>query len=125
MFIDPRAGANDRPFGTRIDFDGDGHLDVVAGVGCDDETAGAATVYLGAAAVSLSAPSMRIPNPEGATGRSFASHLAYAGDVNGDGFGDLLVGAPSSMLVGRVYLYVGSTAGLQTSPLSTLTGSTI
>src|SRR5690606_31338646 len=43
-----------------------------------------------------------------------------AGDVNGDGFSDLLVGAPSfdgnDVNEGRVFVYFGSPTGLATSP---------
>lgn len=44
-----------------------------------------------------------------------------AGDVNGDGYGDVLVSAafrrgPGGMHAGRVYLFLGSAAGLGTTP---------
>ena len=45
----------------------------------------------------------------------FGKAVAGAGDVNGDGFSDLLVGAPQFVTVsdaGRVYAYYGSAAGL-------------
>ncbi len=44
-----------------------------------------------------------------------------AGDVNGDGYGDVLVSAafrrgPGGMHAGRVYLFLGSASGLSTTP---------
>jgi hypothetical protein len=46
----------------------------------------------------------------------FGSSVATAGDVNGDGYSDVLVGAPQydngQANEGRVYLYYGGAAGL-------------
>ncbi|MBK6938813.1 MAG: FG-GAP repeat protein [Planctomycetes bacterium] len=52
-------------------------------------------------------------------GASYGSSLANAGDVNGDGIDDLLVGAseyddvPASNIQGRMFLYLGSANGLE------------
>ena len=56
----------------------------------------------------------------------FSSTIAGAGDVNGDGFGDLLIGAtpsgdPSSLPLRQAYLYQGGPTGLGTAPASTPT----
>ena len=52
--------------------------------------------------------------------------LSAAGDVNGDGFGDVVVGAPGySSNTGRVYVYLGSALGLATSPDTVLTGEAV
>jgi hypothetical protein len=43
--------------------------------------------------------------------------------VNGDGYADVVVGANgASSFAGQVYLYLGSAAGLASSPAVTLTG---
>src|SRR4030043_811274 len=51
---------------------------------------------------------------------SFAASVASAGDVNGDGFADVVVGAPyytnDQLKEGRAYAYYGSDSGLPSSP---------
>lgn len=50
----------------------------------------------------------------------FGGAVSAAGDVNGDGFDDLIVGAPAFdgavADAGRVYLFLGSAAGLAAAP---------
>ncbi|MCB9682501.1 MAG: FG-GAP repeat protein [Alphaproteobacteria bacterium] len=57
---------------------------------------------------------------------AFGRAVALAGDVNGDGFADALVGAPAfdgaAQAQGRVYLFLGGPAGLATTPAQTWTG---
>jgi serine/threonine-protein kinase len=55
----------------------------------------------------------------------FGLAVARAGDVDQDGFEDLLVGAPQgdSAEAGRIYLYRGGIAGLDPSPTWTATGT--
>ena len=54
------------------------------------------------------------------TGAGFAAAVATAGDVNGDGFDDVIVGAPSYEdgrdRLGRAFAYLGSASGLATTP---------
>ena len=58
-------------------------------------------------------PSWTVVSDE--TDDEFGSSAASAGDVNGDGYGDVIVGAPNYHRVGRAFLYLGSASGL-TSP---------
>ncbi len=51
-----------------------------------------------------------------AAGARFGTSAASAGDVNADGFDDLIVGAPDQAPVGGAWLYMGSAAGLEAAP---------
>jgi hypothetical protein len=94
------------------DVNGDGFGDLVVGQ-CDlDKTAGAsgaAYVYLGSpTGISTTATVLPQPLPNIAFGYAAAS----AGDANGDGYGDLVVGAAD----GVAYLYLGGPSGIGTTP---------
>jgi len=106
---------NTMQFGASVatagDVNGDGYADVV--VGTPGDGSGWAFLYLGSASGLATIPSWTVedPQPNGFYGAS----VATAGDVNGDGYADVLVGAwgyinPTSL--GRVFLYLGSAAGL-------------
>lgn len=43
-------------------------------------------------------------------GEEFGASVAIAGDVNGDGYDDLIVGAPSTSAKGHAYIYFGGTS---------------
>ncbi len=96
------------------DVNGDGYADVIVGVA----TMSTAFLYLGSASglsatpIPVAAPSMGMTN--------FGQSVAGAGDVNGDGFGDLLVGATD-----QVYLYLGSSSWSQaaSSPIQIMYGN--
>ena len=47
---------------------------------------------------------------------AFGNAVDNAGDVNGDGFSDVVIGAFAYDNIGRAYVYQGSTTGLGTSP---------
>jgi len=53
----------------------------------------------------------------------FGYSVAAAGDVDGDGFADVIIGAPFHLNQGAAYLYRGSTSGLSAAPASTLDDS--
>ena len=70
----------------------------------------------------ISSPAATISG--GVTNDFFGYSVAAAGDVNGDGYDDVIVGAPgTSSLTGSAYLFHGGMAGLSTSPSRTLTGA--
>lgn len=55
----------------------------------------------------------------GATGARLGWCVAPAGDVNGDGYDDVLISTGASSTVNTVGLYRGSSSGLSTSPTTT------
>jgi hypothetical protein len=113
------------------DVNGDGYADLVVGalgasVNATDDFAGKAYVYLGSAAGLATSPTVTLLGSEvrGAFGR----WVSNAGDVNGDGYADVVIGADGENGAdgagspGRAYVYLGSAAGLAASPAVTLIG---
>ncbi|MFM2162726.1 MAG: hypothetical protein RLZZ383_2238, partial [Pseudomonadota bacterium] len=107
------------------DVNGDGYADVLVGAyafdnGATDE--GRATLYLGSAA-GLATTSAWTAESDQASA-DFGYSLGSAGDVNGDGYGDVIVGAPrydnGSTDEGRVSVYLGTASGLATSAMWTM-----
>ena len=101
------------------DVNGDGFGDVIVGANNSGQTGeGRAFLYLGSAAGLSAGPAWTgEPNQDGA---SFGYSVASAGDVNGDGFGDVIVGAigydNGQTDEGGAFLYLGSASGLATAP---------
>jgi len=108
------------------DVNGDGFADVIVGAWANDAggaDAGRAYVYFGGPAADAT-PDLALTGA--AANDSFGYSVASAGDVNGDGFADLLVGAYGSDAggadAGRAYVYFGGPAADATPDL-TLTGA--
>ena len=101
--------------GTAGDVNGDGYADVI--VGAHMISGGQAYVYHGSAASLTSSAAWT------AEGNQISAYLglavAGAGDVNGDGYADVVVAAPyydgGQAAEGRAYVYHGSAAGLSTA----------
>ena len=107
------------------DVNGDGYADIIVGAavpGRDHE--GNAYIFSGGSAGTATSPAATLSYPPGAGGdgvvfTNFGSSVAGAGDVNGDGFADVLVAAVSA---GEMFLYVGRSTGLSTTPTSSIAG---
>jgi hypothetical protein len=103
------------------DVNGDGFSDVIVGAyGFSNGEAfeGAAFVYHGSATGLSTTPSWTAESNQ--AGARFGWSVSSAGDVNGDGFSDVIVGAPlfdnGETDEGRAFVYHGSATGLSTTP---------
>jgi len=114
---DERAGASVAVPG---DLDGDGVPDLVIGApGADD---GAGRVYVLSGAVLAEKRFVQLRDDalvlEGAPGSQFGALVESAGDVDGDGWPDFLVGAPgffssqADTPEGQLYLFAGGPASM-------------
>ncbi len=109
--------------GTSLDINGDGYADLAAGAPRAANGAGRVYVYLGSASGIGAAPSFTLTGPDGPGGAAYGFATASAGDLNGDGFADLVVGRQGAAnSTGRVHVYFGSRAGLPTDPSVSITG---
>ena len=106
------------------DVNGDGYSDLV--IGAPNATNGQANeglayIHYGSITGPSATPSLTLE--ANIPGAAFGHCVASAGDVNGDGYADVIIGAPQSNGVGMAYLYHGSAAGLSTTPALTLSGT--
>jgi hypothetical protein len=93
------------------DVNGDGYADVIVGERFADGGAagsGKAYIYFGGASMNTAADAVL---PGEATSDDFGHSLAGAGDVNGDGFADVIVGASGNDAggtdAGAAYVFLG------------------
>lgn len=103
--------------GTAGDVNGDGYSDIITGAfmyTSDYIAEGGASVFYGSSQGLALTPGWADAG-EG-IGRNFGGSVATAGDVNGDGFADVIVGAPNYEGGGRVFLYAGTAQGLMFEP---------
>jgi hypothetical protein len=110
-------------FGTTLagvgDVNGDGYADILVGEN-GASGAGAGSIYLfeGCATGLLASPSWQVSGEF--NGDYFGSSIAAAGDVNKDGYADILVGTTSQTGPGKAYAYYGSATGLPSPPSPTV-----
>ena len=109
------------------DVNADGFADVILGVPSASEagpmgTTGGAMLFLGSAAGPIATPAQRIVGQAGNFG-AFGISVLGVGDVDGDGFGDVLIGATTTQeQAGFAYVYTGNPTGLGATPATTIVG---
>lgn len=103
------------PLANLGDVNGDGYDDAAIGAPYSLQDAGSVDIYTGSS-TGLST----VPHVEW-VGSSAGVYFGYgvdgAGDVNGDGFADVVVG---SLNDGAAFVYQGSSSGLSASPAATI-----
>lgn len=119
-------------FGSTVagagDVNGDGFDDVLVGAfrfTNGESSEGKAFLYLSSASGIATTPAWQLEGNQASANLSIS--LAGAGDVNGDGFSDFLVGASGydngNTNEGRVYLFLGSSGTISTTPARTYEGN--
>lgn len=106
-----------------IDINNDGYDDLVFGASGYANGTGAAYTYLftGAGLKRKGGVSPGDPLIGPVPGGGFGTSVSGAGDLNGDGYGDVLVGAPGGN--GAVYVHLGSETGLEPTPAVIIEGT--
>lgn len=101
------------------DLDGDGYSEVIVGAP-DLDNLGSVFVYAGSAFGVMTDSPRQLAPPAADVGQHFGIAVS-TGDLNADGFSDLIVAAPNQPNkagadVGEVYVYLGSSTGLKSTP---------
>ena len=111
-----------RTAGAAGDVNGDGYADVVIGAYGHDDYTGKIYVYYGSATGLTPGPADWTSLGEN-RGDRYGRVVSPAGDVNGDGYADVIVGAEAyNSSRGKAYLYYGSATGLRQTPAWTASG---
>lgn len=109
------------------DVNGDGYADVMASSSRANSSRGIVRVFYGSAAGLSSTPSRTYVGA--ASDDRFGTALAFVGDVNGDSYSDIAIGAPFADVGmannGQASLYLGGATGLSPTAAQTYAGATI
>lgn len=103
------------------DVNGDGYADFLIGASQYDNgqtNEGAVSLYLGTSDPEKMSKTPSWQKKYTKANAFFGASLSSAGDVNGDGFADVLIGVPG---LREVLLYKGSSTGLSASPVWSVT----
>ena len=107
---------------TAGDVNGDGYADVIVGARLFDNGSltdeGSASVFAGSVSGLSGTPAITVEG--GSAGANFGRSVSTAGDVNGDGYADVIIGSSGysngQASEGRALVYLGSSGGLTATP---------
>jgi hypothetical protein len=101
------------------DINGDGFADLAVGEPSDHNDRGAVFVYLGGPTGVAPTASFKLVGPD--SNSAFGATISAAGDLDEDGYADLVIGAPSALLTqGAAYIFRGVPQGFAAEPTLTL-----
>ncbi len=108
---------NNNLFGLAVstagDVNGDGYSDVIIGALGNNSNTGKSYIFFGSSSISgnINSSSADVTMTGETTNNSFGGSVSTAGDVNGDGYGDVIVGAKSiNSNTGKSYIFFGSSS---------------
>jgi hypothetical protein len=113
----PTSGEFGGSVASAGDVNGDGFADVIVGASYDQAVA---CVYLGGPSGIAETAAATLEGPTGGSSEYVAIVVASAGDVNGDGYADVLVTSARGVSPGSVLIYLGGPGGTSTTPATTL-----
>lgn len=118
-FLTATGGASNDRFGESVsgagDVNGDGFDDVVVGSAFDDNgatDAGSAFVYQGSVGGVDSLTERMLNQSNRANYDHFGVSVSGAGDLDGDGYDDIIIGADDDSCCGTAHVFSGSATGI-------------
>jgi hypothetical protein len=116
----------DTSWGSELDVNGDGFADVAVGSPGAEMGRGRVDVFYGGTTGVSATPNVTLRGV--AMGDGFGASVSSAGDVNGDGLADLVVGASQAdpaarMNAGTASVFLGATSGILITPFQVLEGA--
>jgi hypothetical protein len=117
LLVGARTAPNDTSWGTTLDVNGDGFPEILVGAFATGNNVGSVYLFMGSSTGPAQIP-VTLSSQTGVNGL-FGTSVASAGDVNGDGFADVIVGArgvAGQHISGAAYVYLGGESGLSSTP---------